>query len=165
MDVRVQQKMQEEAQKIQDKMLKVKNKIMVMSGKGGVGKSTVSVNLAVGLSLEGKKVGILDADIHGPNVPQMLGVEGSKITDIRKPYEISSTLSAVSLSFYMDNSDKPIVFRGPAKSGAIREILSNVDWGDLDYLIVGENCGSKIDKAMQYGINILSEQELIIMLK
>ena len=129
---------------------------MVMSGKGGVGKSTVSVNLAVGLSLEGKKVGILDADIHGPNVPQMLGVEGSKITDIRKPYEISSTLSAVSLSFYMDNSDKPIVFRGPAKSGAIREILSNVDWGDLDYLIVGENCGSKIDKAMQCGINILT---------
>ena len=117
-------------------MLKVKNKIMVMSGKGGVGKSTVSVNLAVGLSLEGKKVGILDADIHGPNVPQMLGVEGSKIVDIRKPYEISSTLSAVSLSFYMDNSDKPIVFRGPAKSGAIREILSNVDWGELDYLIV-----------------------------
>ncbi len=136
MDTRVQQRIQEESKKIQDKMLKIKNKIMIMSGKGGVGKSTVSVNLAVGLSLEGKKVGILDADIHGPNIPQMLGVEGSKITDIRKPYEISSTLSAVSLSFYMDSSDKPIVFRGPAKSSAIREILSNVDWGDLDYLIV-----------------------------
>lgn len=129
-------KQQEEAQKIADRMLKIKNKIMVMSGKGGVGKSTISVNLAIGLSLEGKKVGILDADIHGPNIPQMLGVEGAKISDFSKPYEISSTLSAVSLSFYMDNSDKPIVFRGPAKSGAIREILSNVNWGELDYLIV-----------------------------
>jgi ATP-binding protein involved in chromosome partitioning len=143
-------------------MSKIKNKIMVMSGKGGVGKSTVSTNLAYGLSLQGKKVGLLDADLHGPNIPQMLGIEGVRATDLEKPYKLSDNLYCLSLSFYLEESNNPIIWRGPAKTKAIKQMLSSVDWGELDYLVVdlppgtgdetltvaqeikGGNCGSVI---------------------
>lgn len=122
--------------RIKNNMDKIKHKIVVMSGKGGVGKSTMSTNIAYGLSLAGKKVGILDADLHGPNIPLMLGVEGTKLPSLEKPLKLSENLKVVSLSFYMENSDNPIVWRGPAKIGAIKQLLGDVDWGDLDYLVV-----------------------------
>lgn len=121
---------------IKENLSKIKNKIMVMSGKGGVGKSTVSTNLAYGLSLQGKKVGLLDADLHGPNIPHMLGIEGAKLGDLKTPYKLSDNLSCVSLSFYLEDGNKPIVWRGPAKTGAIKQLLSNIEWGELDYLVV-----------------------------
>ncbi|MGM0508708.1 MAG: iron-sulfur cluster carrier protein MrpORP [Fusobacteriota bacterium] len=132
-----QQKLQQEQNKrLKDNMAKIKHKVVVMSGKGGVGKSTVSTNLAYGLALEGKKVGILDADIHGPNIPQMLGVEGKKLASVSDPYHVLDNLKAVSLSFYVRSSDDPIIWRGPKKIGAIKQLLADINWGELDYLVV-----------------------------
>jgi ATP-binding protein involved in chromosome partitioning len=122
--------------RIKENMGQIKHKIVVMSGKGGVGKSTMSTNIAYGLALAGKKVGILDADLHGPNIPLMLGVEGIKLPSLGEPLKLNDNLKAVSLSFYMENSNDPIVWRGPAKMGAIKQLLGDVNWGELDYLVV-----------------------------
>jgi ATP-binding protein involved in chromosome partitioning len=122
--------------RLKENMDKIKNKIVVMSGKGGVGKSTVTANIAYGLALEGYKVGVVDADIHGPNMPIMLGVEGEKLRALDKPFKINDNLSVVSLSFYLGNPDDPIIWRGPAKISAIRQFLADITWDELDYLVV-----------------------------
>ena len=115
----------------------VKNVIAVGSGKGGVGKSTVSVNLAVALAQAGAKVGLLDADITGPNIPMMLGVSGqpkasenNKITPLER-----HGVKCISIQFFVPEG-QPIVWRGPLVGGAIQQFLRDVDWGDLDYLVV-----------------------------
>ena len=115
----------------------VKNIIAVASGKGGVGKSTVSVNLAVALAQAGATVGLLDADITGPNIPLMLGVEGqpkasanNKITPLER-YGVKT----ISIQFFVPEG-QPIVWRGPLVGGAIQQFLRDVDWGDLDYLVI-----------------------------
>jgi len=115
----------------------VKNIIAVASGKGGVGKSSVSVNLATSLALEGATVGLLDADITGPNIPQMMGVEGQptatpegKITPLER-YGVK----VISIQFFVPQG-QPIVWRGPLVGGAIQQFLRDVDWGELDYLVV-----------------------------
>ena len=115
----------------------VKNVIAVGSGKGGVGKSTVSVNLAVALAQAGAKVGLLDADITGPNIPMMLGVNGqpkasenNKITPLER-----HGVKCISIQFFVPEG-QPIVWRGPLVGGAIQQFLRDVDWGDLDYLVV-----------------------------
>jgi len=115
----------------------VKNVIAVGSGKGGVGKSTVSVNLAVALAQAGARVGLLDADITGPNIPMMLGVEGQpKAADNNKisPLERHG-VKCISIQFFVPEG-QPIVWRGPLVGGAIQQFLRDVDWGDLDYLVV-----------------------------
>ncbi|MFZ2455126.1 MAG: Mrp/NBP35 family ATP-binding protein [Candidatus Altiarchaeia archaeon] len=123
------------------RMGKIKNKIMVFSGKGGVGKSTVAVNLAAALALKGSKVGILDADIHGPNVPKMLGIEDAKPDSSCSgihPVEVKAggtAMKVISLAFFIDK-DSPVIWRGPMKMGIIQQFLSEVEWGDLDYLII-----------------------------
>jgi ATP-binding protein involved in chromosome partitioning len=115
----------------------VKNIIAVASGKGGVGKSTVSVNLAVALAQAGASVGLLDGDITGPNIPLMLGLEGqpkasanNKITPLER-YGVK----AISIQFFVPEG-QPIVWRGPLVGGAIQQFLRDVDWGDLDYLVI-----------------------------
>jgi len=115
----------------------VKNIIAVASGKGGVGKSTVSANLAVALALEGATVGLLDADITGPNIPLMLGVEGApaatpegKISPLER-YGVK----VISIQFFVPEG-QPIVWRGPLVGGAIQQFLRDVDWGELDYLVI-----------------------------
>jgi len=126
--------------RIADKMKKIKHKIMVLSGKGGVGKTTVAVNLAVTLALKGYKVGLLDADIHGPNVPKMLGVQDAKLTvspeGLIIPVEPIPNLKAISLQMALPQDDSPIVWRGPLKHKAIQQLLDEVDWGELDFLII-----------------------------
>ncbi|MFA5332424.1 MAG: Mrp/NBP35 family ATP-binding protein [Methanoregula sp.] len=117
----------------------VKNVILVLSGKGGVGKSTVAVNLAAALSDSGKNVGILDLDIHGPNVPKMLGIENQRPVVLAKsiqPVRISPTLAVMSMAFLLPDTSTPVVWRGPMKMGAIQQFLSEVSWGSLDYLVV-----------------------------
>ncbi|HEU4673064.1 MAG TPA: Mrp/NBP35 family ATP-binding protein [Candidatus Limnocylindrales bacterium] len=115
----------------------VKNVIAVASGKGGVGKSTVSVNLAVALARDGASVGLLDADITGPNIPQMLGVDGQpKASEANKivPLERHG-VKVISIQFFVPEG-QPIVWRGPLVGGAIQQFLRDVDWGELDYLVV-----------------------------
>jgi len=115
----------------------VKNIIAVASGKGGVGKSSVAVNLATSLALEGATVGLLDADITGPNIPQMMGVEGqpSATPDGKiKPLERYG-VKVISIQFFVPDG-QPIVWRGPLVGGAIQQFLRDVDWGELDYLVM-----------------------------
>ena len=119
----------------------VKNIIAVSSGKGGVGKSSVAVNVAVALAQAGAKVGLIDADIYGPNAPTMLGLEGVGVTvrpsaqgDIIEP-AFNHGVKLVSMGFLIDK-DQPVIWRGPMLNGVIRQFLYQVEWGDLDYLIV-----------------------------
>jgi len=113
---------------------------MVISGKGGVGKTTVAVNLAAGLARDGFSVGLLDADIHGPNAALMLGGEGEKIAPAQlgriKPIRINPHLQVLSMSFLLENSGQAVIWRGPLKMQVIKQFLADFQWGPLDYLIV-----------------------------
>ena len=132
-------KKEHEHKRLQEKLFHIRRKIMVMSGKGGVGKSTVATNLAVALALRGYQVGVLDADLHGPDVPRMLGIEGRHLIgrgDGVDPVEVFEGLKAVSMALLAQESDKAIVWRGPLKHSAIRQFLRDVNWGDLDFLFV-----------------------------
>ena len=127
-----------ERQALQSRLCQIKHKIMVMSGKGGVGKSTVAVNLAMSLALAGKKVGLLDVDIHGPSVPTMLGLEGATIDNGPEgmiPVELGR-LKVMSMGFLLRNPDDAVIWRGPIKGSVIRQFLADVAWGALDYLII-----------------------------
>ncbi|NLX19128.1 MAG: Mrp/NBP35 family ATP-binding protein, partial [Desulfobulbus sp.] len=120
---------------------KIKNKILVMSGKGGVGKSTVAVNLALCLAKKGHKVGLMDVDIHGPDVVRMLNLTGTleapaNPDDLIPPLAFNENLKVVSLEYMMKDRDDAIIWRGPLKIQAIRQFLADMDWGELDYLIV-----------------------------
>jgi ATP-binding protein involved in chromosome partitioning len=117
-------------------MLKgVKNIIAVASGKGGVGKSTIAVNLAVALSASGAKVGILDADVYGPNIPLMMGVKSKpEVREERVIPPVAHGVKVASLGFFY-NEETPVIWRGPLVAGAVRQLLTQVDWGELDYLI------------------------------
>ncbi|RLF48739.1 MAG: ATP-binding protein [Thermoplasmata archaeon] len=117
----------------------VKRKIMVMSGKGGVGKSTVAASLAVALRALGKSVGILDADIHGPSVPKIIGAENVRLEVVDNkivPAVVHDGIRVISMAYLLSESDSPVIWRGPIKMKAISQFLNDVDWGELDYLIV-----------------------------
>ena len=125
--------------KLNAAMCRIKNKIVILSGKGGVGKSTVAVNIAVGLSMAGKKVGLIDVDVHGPSVPRLLNLAGSRPAsgeNSLEPVRWSENLSVMSLGFLIPNKEDSVIWRGPIKMSLIRQFLEDVSWGDLDYLIV-----------------------------
>jgi ATP-binding protein involved in chromosome partitioning len=118
---------------------RIKHKLIVMSGKGGVGKTSVSVNLAMALAKKGFKVGIMDVDIHGPDVPRMLGLDGllGVTADQRLvPIKFDDHLAAVSIESLSQNKDDAIIWRGPIKHSVIRQFIGDVEWGDLDFLII-----------------------------
>ncbi len=126
---------------IKQSLGKIKKKILVMSGKGGVGKSTVSVNLALGLAKAGHKVGLMDVDIHGPDVVRMLNLKGEieapESADALVPtLQYNDNLKVVSLEYMMRDRDEAIIWRGPMKIQAIRQFIADMDWGELDYLII-----------------------------
>ncbi len=137
-------------QKEQDERLKknmklIKHKVLVMSGKGGVGKTTVAVNLALGLAMEGFTVGVLDVDIHGPNIAKMFGVEDRQLSsngEMIEPIEVFPNVRAVSIALAGYGPDAPIIWRGPLKMGAIKQFLADVDWQDLDYLVIDSPPGT-----------------------
>ena len=123
----------------------IKHKVLVMSGKGGVGKSTVAANLATALSMAGKKVGLLDIDIHGPSIPKIMGLEGIRITSGNNglhPLEFNENLKVISLGFLLPNKDDAVIWRGAMKHSLIKQFLTEVEWGELDYLIVDSPPGT-----------------------
>jgi len=129
------QKLDAQNQKISDNMDRIKHRIAVFSGKGGVGKTMVSVNLAYALHFSNKAAGILDADITGPNVPKMLGLQGhpENINDLLQP-QIKEGVRAISIASMMSD-DQALIWRGPMRSKLINQFLGDVEWGYLDYLI------------------------------
>lgn len=126
---------------INRKMSNIKHIILVLSGKGGVGKSTVAANIAKKLSANGKKTALLDVDIHGPSIPKMFGLSNvelppTKNPEIIKPFEVSENLKMMSIGFFLKNEDDALIWRGPMKIGVIKQFLKDVDWGEQDYLII-----------------------------
>ena len=124
--------------KLKDRLSRIRRKIIVMSGKGGVGKSTVAVNLAMSAMLSGQRVGLLDVDLHGPSVPTMLGLVGQRLEGGENgmlPIEIGG-LKVLSVGFLLKSPDDPVIWRGPMKMGVIRQFIEDVDWGDLDLLVI-----------------------------
>lgn len=129
----------QEETKLQNALGQIKHIIIVMSGKGGVGKSTVSSNLAATLSMQGNQVGIMDVDITGPNIPKMFGVEKEPIraeNDMLIPVMVPPSLKIMSMAFLLPSPDSPVMWRGPVKMGAIKQFIEDVNWGYLDYLII-----------------------------
>lgn len=132
------------SEKLKKRLSRIDHKIIVLSGKGGVGKSTVAVNLAVSLSIIGKRVGLLDTDIHGPSIPVMLNLAGTAVhasEDGILPVEIGD-MKVMSIGFLLPERDDAVVWRGPVKMGVIQQFLQDVDWGDLDYLIIDSPPGT-----------------------
>jgi len=124
-----------EQKMLDEKMAFVKHKFMVVSGKGGVGKSTVAVNLAVTLAKEGYEVGLMDADIHGPNIPKMLGLEDERPGATKEgllPITTIHGLKVISIAFFLQSKDDAVIWRGPLKHSLIKQFLGEVCWGDLD---------------------------------
>ncbi|MDL1968432.1 MAG: P-loop NTPase [Deltaproteobacteria bacterium] len=130
---------------VKGSLSKIKNKIIVMSGKGGVGKTSVSINLSIALANKGFKVGLMDVDLHGPDIPRMLGFKG--MMDLSKnqklnPMKYSENLKAVSIESLTSNKDEAIIWRGPIKHSTIRQFIGDVEWGELDYLIIDSPPGT-----------------------
>jgi ATP-binding protein involved in chromosome partitioning len=139
------QQMEIDQDQINDRMNQIKHKILVLSGKGGVGKSTVAANLAVSLSLAGKSVGLLDIDIHGPSIPKILNLEDKRpivFGDALMPVLVSANLVVMSIGFMLQGRDKPVIWRGPMKYQMIKQFLKDVEWGLLDYLIIDSPPGT-----------------------
>ncbi len=137
--------MQAEQEQIRQRVRRIKHQIVVLSGKGGVGKSTVAVNLAVLLALSGKSVGLLDIDIHGPSIPKILNLEGRTVQATGEtilPVEMTENLKIMSIGFLLRGSDDAVIWRGPMKYHMIKQFLKDVEWGNLDYLIVDSPPGT-----------------------
>jgi len=140
-----QKQLQAEQEQIRQRVKWIKHQILVLSGKGGVGKSTVAVNLATSLALSGKSVGLLDIDIHGPSIPKILNLEGKAIQaagDTILPFEVTENLKVMSIGFLLHGKDDAVIWRGPMKYQMIKQFLKDVDWGRLDFLVVDSPPGT-----------------------
>ncbi len=137
--------MKEQEMMVREALKKIKNKVMILSGKGGVGKSTVSVCLATDLANRGYKTGILDVDLHGPSVPRMLGISGLLDIDSEKhliPKTVMKNLSVVSIEYLLADKNQAVIWRGPLKHSAIAQFIGQVAWGELDYLVIDSPPGT-----------------------
>ena len=130
---------EQEEQRLRQRMAQIRRRLVVVSGKGGVGKSTAAANLAVSLCALGHRVGLLDVDIHGPSIPKLLGCEGATPASDGQailPVEVRERLTLMSIGFLIGNTTDAIIWRGPMKYKVIQQFLCDVAWGDLDYLVV-----------------------------
>ncbi|KPK72026.1 MAG: chromosome partitioning protein ParA [Phycisphaerae bacterium SM23_30] len=129
----------QERQQLSARLSQIRYKILVLSGKGGVGKSTVAVNLALALGRAGHRVGLLDVDIHGPSIPKLLGLEGKPVgmeEEAIAPVSFGEHLKVMSIGFLLRQRDDALIWRGPMKMGVIKQFLKDVAWGQLDYLVI-----------------------------
>jgi len=143
--MQVNEEMKKQEEEIAARMALVRRKVLVMSGKGGVGKSTVAVNLASAMAAAGKRTGLLDIDLHGPNVPRMLGIAGMRLESDGEailPYEAAPNLKACSMALLGVDTSTALIWRGPRKTSAIKELLGGVNWGELDYLFLDSPPGT-----------------------
>jgi len=134
-----------EQEKINRSLARVKNRIMIISGKGGVGKSTVSANLAMTLVQKGFQTGLLDIDVHGPSIPSFFNLSGQRLAveDGRIiPAQYENKLKVMSTAFLLQNQDSAVIWRGPMKHGVIKQFISDVAWGDLDFLVIDSPPGT-----------------------
>lgn len=132
-------------QLIDSALSKIKYKIFVMSGKGGVGKSSVAVNIAAALAAAGYKVGLMDVDIHGPSVPKLLGLKGQVEGGPGKtinPKQFNENLSVISMDSLLTDQNQAVLWRGPMKHSAIRQFIADVNWGELDFLVIDSPPGT-----------------------
>jgi ATP-binding protein involved in chromosome partitioning len=130
---------------LEEQLRHIRHKLLVMSGKGGVGKTSVAVYLALGLAQRGYQVGLLDVDLHGPDVPRMLGISGQFDTDAEGhliPHRYRDYLQVVSIECLLHDRDEAVIWRGPLKHRYIRQSMSQVNWGDLDFLIIDSPPGT-----------------------
>jgi Mrp family chromosome partitioning ATPase/predicted Fe-Mo cluster-binding NifX family protein len=137
--------LEERKKRLGQRMAQIKHKLIVLSGKGGVGKSTVSAFVAGALASRGNTVGLLDTDIHGPSIPKILGIEDRRISVVGSsilPVNVSERLRVMSIAFLLRERSDAIIWRGPLKMGMIEEFLANVEWGQLDYLIIDSPPGT-----------------------
>ena len=138
-------KQQPEELILQRRMDDISQKLLVLSGKGGVGKSTVAAKLAVALSSAGKSVGLLDVDVHGLSIPGLMGLHGRPITSkdqLMQPLEVTNHLKVMSIGFLVPNKGDAVIWRGPMKYNVIKQFLKDVAWGQLDYLVVDSPPGT-----------------------
>lgn len=147
---------------MQDSLAKIRNKILVMSGKGGVGKSTISANIALALSEKGCKVGLLDIDLHGPDIAILLGMR-DRAPDYHAsdPVSFSDNLKFMSIEYLMADKDQAVIWRGPLKYKAIRTFLSDVRWGELDYLVMDAPPGTG-DEPLTIAQTVCDAQAVIV---
>ena len=134
-----------EEQVLRERMQDIKQKILVLSGKGGVGKSTIAANFAVSLANTGKKVGLLDVDVHGPSIPKLMGLEGQGLEadgDQIRPLQVTENLKVMSIAFLLASRNDAVIWRGPLKYNVIRQFLKDVAWARLDYLIIDSPPGT-----------------------
>lgn len=127
-------------QRLQGNLCRIKHIFFVLSGKGGVGKSTVSANLALSLGMNGYRAGLLDIDLHGPSIPTMLGLAEMRAESagngLIKPVELTSSVKVMSVAFLLQGNDDAVIWRGPMKAGVIEQLVADVEWGPLDALVV-----------------------------
>ncbi len=149
---------------LREQLRRIGHKLLVMSGKGGVGKSSVAVYLSLGLSRLGYRVGLLDVDLHGPSIPRMLGLDGMFRVDDGKrmvPHSYGDNLRVISIQCLLDDPDSAVIWRGPVKHGVIRQFISDVNWGVLDYLIIDSPPGTG-DEPLSVAQTMLDAQAVIV---
>jgi Mrp family chromosome partitioning ATPase len=154
----------EDEARIHEQLGRIGHKLLVMSGKGGVGKSSVAAYLSLGLAKLGRRVGLLDIDLHGPTIPRMLGLEGVLGVDRDKrmiPHAYSERLHVVSIECLLHDRDSAIIWRGPLKHGAIRQFISDAEWGDLDFLVIDSPPGTG-DEPLTVAKTVPDAQAIIV---
>lgn len=145
------EQIREEEIKISRTLVKIKDSLLVFSGKGGVGKSTDTANLALAFAQKNLNVGLMDVDIHGPNLAKFLGVEHKRLDmspEGVKPVEVNDHLKLISMAFLLQDPNLPVIWRGPLKMKAIQQFLGDVDWGDLDWLIIDSPPGKGMSRSL-----------------
>jgi len=167
------QEIEQQQVRLQERMGKIAHKVAVLSGKGGVGKSTVAANLAVALAMADRQVALLDADIHGPSLPRILNLEGeSPVSDGEsiQPVPHSKNLKVMSIGFLLEGRDDALIWRGPLKMNVLQQFLADVEWGELDYLVVDLPPGTgdeplsicQLIPHMDGGVVVTTPQELAL---